>query len=327
MAAGTQDRSARNISEVVAAFNHVASALPILTENIANFYRNLKAYVDELLESLGTIKHRHVTATTEARAICDELVKMIGYTNDYMAMVDNFAKYAKNKNRQKTVLQKALAKHGRGRTTAQPTAALKEYISQLVRKLSEAEESYQKFVDSFKGIMPRLQSVLGDCGTDVIEIEKNKLSTEITAIACGAVLAASMAGASSFGTGTVMMLLLTAAAGTGVTAGVITRCMAKKYTVLEDAVKALAERLRILHSSAHSIHTAIQKVRVKLVSVSKILDEVEVSYNIPNSLMESLKLLFKRFVEVGTECSKCHQTTKEEKESLGTVFGQIFEMI
>ena len=294
--------------------NDIVAVLPLLTQKLKNLSGIVKTIVDDLVSSLKDLDRDHVKAIAEARAVCHELLQMVMYSDTYMATVDNFAWYAMRKNRHNLVL-KALQRKRGART--QP---LKEYLSQLTRSLGRTEESHQQFEKSFHDITWRLQTVLSECSKNVRETKRKRLTTG-TLSACGMVIGGASAGASfaaSMGIGSMLMLCLTTAAGTiGITATIgVTHYMSNEYWALEKAIKILRKNVATIQSIAQSIQSTITDVWLKLDGVRNIIDDIELSYEIPDSLIECLQLLFEKFVEVGTTCSNCYQDMTEKKRVL-----------
>ena len=326
MAVACSDIIFSHIRAYVKTLDDIAAILPKFTEHVRNFVTTLGTVVDDLVASFEA-DGKHVETTSEARAICHELRQIMVHSNAYMAKVDNFAWHAKRQDRQHKVLE-AL------RQEPPQREPLKEYLLQLARSLSRAEETYKSFEDSFNGIIKRLEKVLEDCTKNLSEVEKKQLATKITGgiLASGAMVGsasvslglAAVAAIPTLGIGSMVILGLTgvgvATTGVGIagiTAGA-THMVVRQHQKLANAIQVLIEQVKLIISVAKSIQSTIADVRLELDSICDIKDDIESNYEMPDSLMECVKQLFERLIEFGTTCSESHQELKDKKKELNT---------
>ena len=252
------------------------------------------------------------------------------HSNAFMAKVDNFAWHAKRQDRQHKV-QEAL------RQEPPKLEPLKEYLLQLARSLDRAEKTYKIFEDSFKAVSSRLNKVLDDSSKYLNKVEEKELATKIagctgTVVGSGAVSLglAALATIPAVGIGPMVLLALGGAGAISTGAGIATtsigatRLAVKHYQNLATAIQVLTMQVQLITTVAESIETTVTEIRSELDNFRDMKDDIESNYEMPESLLECVELLFERLIEFGTTCSECHQDLKEKKSKLYTAIDKCF---
>ena len=319
-----------NVVDLIRRYGDIAAMLPRFAQHVRNFVTTLGMIVDDLVAAYFEPSSKLVGTTSEVRAICHELRQIMVHSNAYLAKVDDFVWHAKRQDRQRKV-QEAL------RQEPPKLEPLKEYLLQLASFLGRTEETYKIFEDSFKDIISRLDEVLDDCSKQLNEAENKEHVTRITSVT-GAVVGAgavtvglaAVAAIPTMGVGSMIILAfggggaITAGLGIAVTTAGASYLIVEYYRKLKSEIQALTMQVNSITSFAESIETTVTEIRSELGNIRDLKDEVESNYELPESLLECVELLFERLIEFGTTCSECHQELKEKKYKLNDVIYKCF---
>ena len=310
---GTNSRECT--STYVKVLGDVAIVLPTLAEQVKTFSNTLTTVVDELVSYLGDIHH------DEARTLCQELLKAMTYSDAYMDKVDNFAWHARQKPRQKKVVESL-------QQEAPQFEPMKEYILQLRHSLSQAEDSHRIFKES-AGNLRSLEKVLAVCKINKEELKSAKVTGGMLGATVGsavglAVLAAIPNYTVAVKVASMIVFILSGAAvGTGIGAATAAGAT-REHEKLGNAIPALANLVSSIERNTESIRSTISEVRLKLDGISGLtIDKIDSdSYE---SLMVCLNSFFEKLNEVGNTCSVSQQELKKKKVLLENSIDKLLE--
>ena len=307
--------------------------LKCLAECVKEFTTKLISVVREAVENINELRNKQFPITSEAKAVCRELLEMLTCLTAYLKRVDNFAWYARREERKATVLD-ALRQE-------QPDfEPLNGYLEQLGRCLQRAEASFKIFRDHCdENIMKALSTVHEDCKSTA---DKAKLAEAITKGAGGAFSALSMvAGAGVGGTVAVTGIALSLAAGvptlgigtvigmaiTGTVAPIVgvsvggsaaglTHIIAKQFKDKKKALILLGICIGEIEETATSIQHTAGKVQAELKEITEQIEDIEYYKSNRVSLMESMEKFFEELKNFAAITSECHRELMSKQQDL-----------
>lgn len=307
--------------------------LKCLAMCVSEFTTNLITVVSEAVENIHELGNKQYAITSEAKAVCRELLAMLTCLTTYLKKVDNFAWYAQREERKVTVLD-ALRQE-------QPNfEPLNGYLEQLGRCLQRAETSFKEFKDHCDdNIMKALSTVHEECKSTA---DKAKLAEAITKGAGGAFSALAMAaGAGVGGTFAVTGIALSLAAGVptlgigtviglaitgtvtpmvcvgvgGATAG-LTHVIATEFKGKKKALILLGLCIGEIEKTASSVQQTAGKVQAGLKDITEHIEDIEFFKSNQASLLESMEKLFDELGNFATITSQCQKELMSKQKDL-----------
>ena len=313
----------------------VTASFPSLSDQLHEFTNKLIEAVDETVHKIEELKQKGMKVSSEGKVVCRELMVVINNSYNYTQAINDFTWNAKRGERQKHAFEEAAKEKNPN------IGPMYEYIQDIQRHLGRAGEKYEKFRDSCKCVVERLGVVLEEIRNEADEEESKKTASQVTGgvLAGGAMAAGVGTGATivvtgitlslaaavpTLGIGTIIGLVITGVAapvvgiGTGAAAAVGTHFVAKHYSKKKMAFLNLHECIMNLERQAVQLNHVLDKIKISMNTFNELTQDA-ITAHAPlqrDSLLESMRLLFRRLEEFHSVCSKCCETLKEKSEVL-----------
>ena len=298
-----------------------------------NFTKELIEAVDATVRKIDELKQKGMTVSPQGKTVCRELKIVINDAYDYMQAINDFAWNAKRDERQRRAFEEAANKENPN------IGPMNEYIQHIQRYLGRAEEKYEKFRDSCKGVVERLGVVSVETQKEADKEGNKETASQVTGglvaggamaagVGAGATVAATglglslAAGIPTLGIGAIVGLVITGVAapvvglGTGVAAAVGTHYVAKHYSENKKAIQGLSSCITNLEQQASQLNHVLDKIKITMNNFDDLTQDSTTAPHQRESLLESMRLLFVRLEEFHSVCSQCCKTLKKKSEAL-----------
>ena len=254
---------------------------------------------------MATIENNDLQTLTHAISLIDS--------------IDKLSSYGKDEARRETV-REALQQRN--------FEPLREYLSVLLRSTSQAQQSNKGFEKVCSSARESCQDAATECLQKSAQAKSNKTTSRVvggtataavlgtgaaSSVAATGIVISAFAGLLTLGVGTVVGLIVTAAAsgtvgltvGTG--AAIATHCFASGYKATGKTFAELADTFKSLSSASVTTLTHLSIVGAKLDTFKKAADDVEYcrTDNQVDSISVSFDYLFQQFTECSAVIASC----------------------
>ena len=262
---------------------------------IKEFTTKLIIVVSKTVETINELENKQFAITAEAKTVYCELLAMLTHLTAYLKKVNNFTCYAQHEKQKENVLN-ALRQ-------AEPIVEpLNGYLEQLVWCLQQAEDNFRIFRDYCDD---KLSTVLEEYKSTADKVKLSEIARGAGALV--GVVEGAVAGASTFGIGTVTALGLAITAHGPVFGLRFGDLAATEFKDKKKPLILLRIAIGEIEETASSVQYTAGKVQAELKEITEQIKDIRFFMSNQASLMESIKKLFdelKNFATITSECQK-----------------------
>ena len=302
-----------------------------LVDSLRKFVAHICTLVEEATQKIDYLKHSEINY--DARATFGESLPNI-YRRAMMctSSTGKVLHYGQDEGQKENVMD------GLEHDNWQP---LRDFLGLLQRSLAQAKHHFAEFKETCETANQNCTTAATECMHNSRKARSKKIATRVvggataaTALAGGAGATVALSGAAlsiaagffTFGIGTVVGLVITAAAsaatGTAVAGGaaVATHVLASDFKATEKKFSELAATFRSMWATGSHTLVLISALETKLELLTTVMDDV--NYCVTNdhpkqSVSCTLEFLFSKFSESSAVIASCQEKMASEIEAKG----------
>ena len=297
------------------------------TQNLGN---GIAEFVNQTIEGIDLLEHKEIKNNSRAIAVIENIVRISDIAFAFVKSLDSLFWFGQNEQKIQHI-KDAISEN----KNFQP---LCEHVKELETCLSQAEKHYAEFQKECEEAKTNCLEVAEDCKHKEVDARSKKIATKaVGGTAAGVTMAAGIgtgvtlsviAGAFTFGIGTIVGLVITGAsaavAGTAIGAGTATAThfLARSFEQIQATFAKLADHFESLRKITSGMQRSIRILKSDLQRLEDSIENVQRFHkeHSKDSIYRALDCQYKQYTESYAAINLCHQQLKSQRATLHQKF-------